>query len=206
MHLLYVNGVIICLISVFTTGGFIVVKPSMERFEEFRSVIRKGDYGNGGWGGTGIGNFWGGQTIQGILPYFYYSIHPGDSFELNRCVYNCMVDNPYRAGTTVCLDGKETCEDCRLQKIENVATAHFTICQKPWTCSYHSNPKNSVLCTDLHDKWFAVRDEFERSHKLSTTYRHFETRYKNSLGMCKGYGDNQYIPIPDVALHAASKD
>jgi hypothetical protein len=88
------------------SGGFLVIKPSMERFEEFRAVIRKGDHtGQGGWGGSHIGshfmefeisvcdddcvvsllgNFWGGQTIQGILPYFYYSIHPGEALEVNR--------------------------------------------------------------------------------------------------------------------------
>ena len=79
-----------------------------------------------------IGKFWGGQTIQGIVPYFYHSIHPGDAQEMNRCIYNCMVDNPYRKGTTNCLDMKPMCEDCRAQKIENIVSAHFTICQKPW--------------------------------------------------------------------------
>ena len=36
-------------------GGFLVVRPSMERFEEFRSIIRKGDHTGRGWGGSGIG-------------------------------------------------------------------------------------------------------------------------------------------------------
>jgi hypothetical protein len=175
----------------------------MERFTELQNIIRKGDYGGRGWGNSGIGNFWGGQTVQGILPYFYHSVHPGDALELNRCIYNCMVDNPYHAGTTKCLDNNETCEDCRLQKIDNVATAHFTICQKPWTCCFHSNPRNSILCTDLHDKWFSMRNEFELSHNIDISYRDRTTRYKNSSGMCKGYGDDKYIPIPDIALHAA---
>jgi hypothetical protein len=47
------------------TGGFLVVRPSMETFEEYRAIIRKGDHRpGGGWGGSKIGNFWGGQTIQ----------------------------------------------------------------------------------------------------------------------------------------------
>ena len=87
----------------------------MTTFEEFRGVIRKGDYGHLGWGETRIGSFWGGQTILGILPYFYYSIHPDNAQELNRCEYNCMVDNPYVAHTENCLDKKPTCQDCRLQ-------------------------------------------------------------------------------------------
>ena len=78
-------------------GGFLVIKPSLKTFEAFQAVIRKGDHtGGGGWGGSKIGNFWGGQTIQGILPYYYYSIDQNNSKEVNRCIYNCMVDNPYR--------------------------------------------------------------------------------------------------------------
>ncbi len=91
-------------------GGFLVIRPSMVAFEEFRAVIRKGDHTpRGGWGNSHIGNFWGGQTIQGILPYFYHSLHPEDGLEVNRCVYNCMVDNPYRPNTAKCLDGKVRC-------------------------------------------------------------------------------------------------
>ena len=173
-----------------------MIRPSMSTFEEFRSVIRVGDHGHLGWGKTRIGNFWGGQTIQGILPYFYYSIHPGNSFELNRCVYNCMVDNPYVGQTQNCLDRKPTCQDCRLQEPDKVSSAHFTICQKPWTCCEHKNPKNAVLCADFHDRWFLLRDEFEVAHGLDRTYRMENTAYVKSLGMCKGFGDSKYMPIP----------
>jgi hypothetical protein len=55
----------------------------MDTFREFQAIIRKGDYsGEKGWGGTHVGKFWGGQTIQGILPYFYYKLHPGRGFEV----------------------------------------------------------------------------------------------------------------------------
>lgn len=171
------------------------MRPSLERFEEFRAVIRKGDHGSRGWGGTGIGNFWGGQTIQGIIPYFYHSVRPGLGQEVNRCVYNCMVDNPYRKDTTKCLDGKPTCEDCRLQKVENVKSAHFTICQKPWTCTEHTNPRNMVLCEKLHKKWFELRDELEKETGVDMSYRQ-PSRFVDSLGMCRRYGDGAYLPIP----------
>ena len=180
-------------------GGLLVIRPSIERFEELRQIIRIGDFGGqgkGGWGGSGIGNFWGGQTIQGILAYYYHIVHPNDGYELNRCIYNCMVDNPYHANTNRCLNGQEKCIDCRLQSIENVKEAHFTICQKPWTCTYHNNPKNQVLCTELHNKWFQIRNNFEKSLNINSNYRQLETRYKESMGMCKGYGDTKYIPIP----------
>ena len=130
-------------------GGFLVIRPSMETFEEFRAIIKKGDHtGGGGWGGSHIGNFWGGQTIQGIIPYFYHSIHPDRGMEVNGCIYNSMVTNPYRpykeeSTPKKCLNKQKTCEDCRLTKFEDVASAHYTICQKPWTCTKHSNPRNS---------------------------------------------------------------
>lgn len=138
------------------------------------------------------------SMTSGILPYFYYAVHPGDAQEVNRCIYNCMVDNPYNARTMKCLDKQPTCEDCRLQKPELVSSAHFTICQKPWTCTKHTNPRNMVLCEALHDKWFKLRDEFERSINLDLSYRDLNSKYPGSLGMCSGYGDNRYkrIPIP----------
>lgn len=181
-------------------GGFLVIRPSMERFEEFRAIIRKGDHGGKGWGGSRIGNFWGGQTIQGIVPYFYHVLHNGDALELNRCEYNCMVDNPYHKNTFNCLDRQPTCQDCRLQKPELVYTAHFTICQKPWTCTEHTNPRNKVLCEVFHDKWFVLRDEFEKELGIDPSYRAKQTRYPKSFGMCKGFGDDKYIPIPQNAL------
>jgi len=47
-------------------GGFLVIRPSMDTYREYQEIIRKGDHTGGkGWGGTKIGNFWGGATIQG---------------------------------------------------------------------------------------------------------------------------------------------
>jgi hypothetical protein len=182
-------------------GGFLVVRPSLERYLELCAIIRKGDFGSGGWAGSNIGNFWGGQTIQGILAYFYHKVHPEEGFEANRCVYNCMVDNPYRGQTKICLNGAPTCEDCRLQVIENVSSAHFTICQKPWTCTRHDNPRNKVLCEKLHAQWFRLRDEYERRSGLDLSYRSKSSRFADSLGMCSGYGDNKYLPIPLPKQH-----
>lgn len=177
-------------------GGFLVIRPSLKTFEEFRSIIRKGDHTGKGWEGSRIGNFWGGQTIQGIIPFFYKVKQPDGGKEVNRCVYNCMVDNPYRPKTTQCLDKKPTCQDCRLQNPDLVKSAHFTICQKPWTCTKHLNPKNMVLCEIFHKKWFALRDELEQELNLDTSYRKKDTKFINSMGMCKGYGDDKYISIP----------
>lgn len=108
-----------------------------------------------------------------------------------------MVDNPYYPKQEgKCLDGKPTCKDCRLQKQELVSSAHFTICQKPWTCTEHVNPKNKVLCEQLHNKWFALRDELERETHVDLSYRAVTTKFKGSLGMCSRYGDAGYKRVP----------
>lgn len=177
-------------------GGFLVIRPSMDTFREFQAIIRKGDHGSRGWGGSRIGNFWGGQTIQGIMPYFYHVIHPDRGQEMNRCQYNNMVDNPYFPNTKRCINGALTCEDCRASDPDQVYSAHFTICQKPWTCTQHLNPRNMVVCEAFHLKWFALRDEFERLLGIDPSYRVAKTRFVGSKGMCRGYGDDKYLPIP----------
>ena len=47
-----------------------------------------------GWGGTGIGNWWGGATFQGLVPYYYFKVASArnPAVEVDRCIYNQMVD------------------------------------------------------------------------------------------------------------------
>ena len=41
-------------------GGFLVLRPSQQVYDEFVSIIRKGDFRQGsGWGGEGFGPFYG---------------------------------------------------------------------------------------------------------------------------------------------------
>ena len=42
-------------------------------------------------------------------------------------------------------------------KVEDIYSAHFTLCQKPWGC--HLNSKTH--CKVLHDEWFYVRERLE---------------------------------------------
>lgn len=87
--------------------------------------------------------------------------------------------------------------------LENVSSAHYTICQKPWTCTQHVNPRNKRLCTALHQKWFTLRDEFE--HLIFSgaanvadilSYRQVNSKNSVALGMCRGWGDHAYSVIP----------
>ncbi|CAN0353514.1 unnamed protein product, partial [Hapterophycus canaliculatus] len=53
-------------------------------------------YPNRGWGRSEIGLFWGGITVQGLLPYYYERRAPPEVTyrAVDRCVYNNMVDRP----------------------------------------------------------------------------------------------------------------
>lgn len=77
-------------------GGFLIIKPSLEDYSRLIDILMIGDYrGGGAWGGTGIGWFWGGKTIQGVLPYYYNRLNPPErSLRVDRCVYNTMADTP----------------------------------------------------------------------------------------------------------------
>ena len=49
-------------------GGFLVLRPSMDIYNEFVSIIRKGDFRqNGGWGGLGFGPFYGVSGYRMLL-------------------------------------------------------------------------------------------------------------------------------------------
>jgi hypothetical protein len=182
-------------------GGFMVLRPDLAVYEEYKSIIKKGDFRDGkGWGGL-VGPFHGSMTFQGIIPYYYNVLHPGQSLELNRCIYNQMCDNP-RTGRTVddvvsgtCRDNKEECEDCRSRPLEDVVTTHFTLCQKPWWCLPQSQDKiQQRLCRKLHHEWYKIRSELEQSWGRSGlgagTY---DT--DQFYGYCKSTGKGGYLPI-----------
>ena len=140
-------------------GGFFVVRPDISVFEEYKSIILEGDHRRGsGWAGQGHGGYYGAQQIQGLVAHYYDFVKPNTAIELNRCLHNTMADNP-RDKNGHCRNGAKVCEDCRLRNIEDIFSAHFTVCQKPWVCPHiKSYPR---LCEKLHRKWFQARKEFE---------------------------------------------
>ena len=171
-----------------TQGGFIVAKPDIRTFEALIDVVRQGDFRAGsGWGGTHIGSFWGGMTIQGLVPYFFEKLHPGTGRAVDNCVYNNMANNPRSVGgfdKGECRDGTvppAKCKDCRLVELETVKSTHFTICdhqspyplttivdslksgQKPWGCTSATQLSCPYcpLCAKFHKRWFDIRKELE---------------------------------------------
>jgi len=178
-------------------GGFLVLRPSMEVYNNYVDIIREGNFVEGkGWGGLGYGPFYGSLTIQGIVPYYYDELHPNTAVELNRCYYNSMADNP-RDKKTVndvvsgnCRDGRDECEDCRDIDVTEISTAHFTLCQKPWSCLPHGQDMlQHRLCRKLHHEWFRVRADLEGKNGEG------QFQPDQFFGFCNHSGGRGYIPI-----------
>lgn len=171
-------------------GGFIIVKPNLEHFEEYRQIIMEGNYTvDHGWGDKlAYGGYYGAAQIQGLCSYFYGHVRPNTAVELNRCVYNAMVDSPIddsAGGKCRTLQSPEQCENCRNTNFSLIKTAHLTLCQKPWWCNGCENHslahrENSLggteaypLCVQMHREWFKTR------YELETLWSSQDESYKN---------------------------
>ena len=146
-------------------GGFMVVRPNKTVFQEYLDIILEGVYEPGyGWGAPELqfGGTYGSAQIQGLVSFFYGHKHPGTAVELNRCIYNTMVDKPTdKDGKCLAPRADGYCEDCRLTNISDVISTHYTVCQKPWWCTLGKQD----LCHDTHHAWFQARWELEMERK-----------------------------------------
>uniref|UniRef100_A0A6U6KUT6 Nucleotide-diphospho-sugar transferase domain-containing protein n=1 Tax=Odontella aurita TaxID=265563 RepID=A0A6U6KUT6_9STRA len=201
-------------------GGFMAVRPSVEVYEEYRGIVLQGDhYPGSGWGRKGHGGYYGAQQIQGLCAYYYDHVHPGTAVELDRCRYNQMVDDPrfgrgvkaepsagMAGGAFPCRDGRDECEDCRTTPLGKIRSAHFTICQKPWTCRYFGEKSagdtHGRLCDELHGEWHRIRSDLEEMWRQDgrDTIRVGEVqdgdyRLDHFRGHCSRAGGRGYIPL-----------
>jgi hypothetical protein len=148
-------------------GGFLVIRPNVTDYEILIHTLMNTDFVlHQGWNRSQIGWFWGGMTVQGILPYYYVRItHPGRTLVLDRCIYNSMADTPA----------------CAARPLSDLKSAHFTVCQKPWVCQkVHEN----TLCRALHEDWFRLREAAESFYGLQPINR-----------PCPGGGSKHYVPM-----------
>jgi hypothetical protein len=185
-------------------GGFLVLKPNLTIYEEFKQLVRVGDFRmNGGWGGR-LGKFWGSMTIQGLLPYYFVMLHPGHTVELNWCIYNNMCSKPRKNSTSQdeanslgrCYTQQEDCEDCRKRPLEDIYSVHFTVCQKPWLCQrHHQNNVAHRLCRQLHHAWFQIRSEMEQSWNRSGWGPETGKDRDMFFGYCTSFGSKGYQSI-----------
>lgn len=133
-------------------GGFMVIRPSIKTYERLVDIVREGDFRPGtGWGGQNIGWCWGGQTIQGLISYYYNRVEPDGKRILDHCTYNAMVST----------------KNCQNTPIDEIYSIHYTVCQKPWACIV----SDKTLCREMVAEWWKVRQNFEKAHGLpvSTT-------------------------------------
>lgn len=133
-------------------GGFFVLKPSLRTYDRFLDIMREGDFRpSSGWAGSGIGWCYGGQTIQGVVSYYYNRVDPANKHILDHCTYNAMVST----------------KECESTPFDKVISIHYTVCQKPWECNGGSRP----LCKEMEKFWWDVRRSLERKLGLpqSTT-------------------------------------
>ncbi len=187
-------------------GGFLVLRPSMETYNEIVEIVKKGDFIEGkGWGGV-MGLFYGSMTFQGLIPYYYDVIKPGYAVELHRCIYNNMCDNPRDKPTVndvvhgTCRDGRDDCEDCRSQPIEDIVTVHYTLCQKPWLCIPHDQDQiQHRLCRKLHNEWFRIRSSLEKSWGRSG-FGSGQYEKDQFYGFCEKRSENGYLRIDHPKL------
>jgi hypothetical protein len=163
-------------------GGFWMVKPDLNVFEELLELIRQGQFTVGaGWGTKEYyySGFYGAAQIQGLLQYYYGEFHPDKYVELNRCYINQMVDDPHDSRfNNTCYTHQDPCPDCRTTPVSEVYSAHFTFCQKPWWCpswhtanneSKHHDYRQAPLCQDLHHVWHKMRFLLEQSWGLNVS-------------------------------------
>lgn len=159
-------------------GGFIVFTPSEQDYLNVMNIMLTTEFRKGkGWNSSHIGWFWGGMTVQGVLPYYYNKVtEPGRSKVLDRCYYNTMADT----------------DECQVQTIDQIKSAHFTVCQKPWSC-YRAFIND--LCGALHKKWFALRRQAEEFYGLPPTEKPCPA----------GHGSYVHMRLHDAKLPVAAK-
>ena len=117
-----------------------------------------------------------------------------------------MVDNPNhfneRTKKTRCrtLEPDRTCQDCRLTPLEEIYTAHFTVCGKPDACLNWEHG----LCTELFREWHKVRlllemDWMAKFPGYVPELRHHnasESREQELLGKYQGHcHGTKYLPL-----------
>jgi hypothetical protein len=177
-------------------GGFFVVRPSRQVFDEFISIILDGhNYTEEwGWGGEEVyyGHFWGASRIQGILAYYYGHIRPNTSVELNPCYYNNIQFPQLYNGKCVTGHSRKECQDCQKTDASKIFLAHFTKCGKPWTCRpFYVKSKN---CMHFFKEWHGFRAAFQEELATNSSMKIHDNSYsKNSQGNCRKVG--KYQPI-----------
>jgi lipopolysaccharide biosynthesis glycosyltransferase len=165
-------------------GGFFAVLPNTTMLKELSQRLLTEQFTTTrGWSKKGHHGYWGATQIQGFLSYVYGEYYPDRAIELNRCLYNSMInDDPYHSKTGHCRTRQAICQDCRETPMDQIHTIHLTTCRKPWECPFLRAPQ-PLLCREAHKAWFEIRRSLEKSWNQEPPQNGWKREW--TLGYCK---------------------
>lgn len=139
-------------------GGFLVFSPdhqaSTHHMDQMIEILREGNFSGSGWRASGIGWTYGGMTVQGILPYYYF-IHAHKEQALLAGQMNMHLPLAHREIDRCKYNNMDQLDKCKSIPFESVISNHFSgNCGKPWHC----RDNGISLC----DKF---RNEFVKRYK-----------------------------------------
>ena len=113
-----------------------------------------------------------------------------------------------------CRNGRlDDCEDCMMTDIDEIYSAHYALCGKPWYCASKSTPQqpnkkqdkgkpfvmrdfqvNRDHCMQLVERWHSMREDFENAVGIHDEARAKTFSYKREYfhGHCGGEGNEYY--------------
>ena len=168
-------------------GGLLVTTPNRTVFDGLVSTLRGGDFRSGSaWGGSGIGWCYGGQTFQGIIPYYFRSVlHRGDlrtlgAWEDNNNGVHGRQETPYHG------------------PLAGVRSVHFTWCRKPWECGVALvGVVDTDFCHAIHARFWRHVDRLLSGRPDAPASSRLLRKLREDHARCHETGSAPASVIPD---------
>lgn len=158
-------------------ASMMVFKPSLSRHREMMDIWHRGDFGSEGWDKSGIGYYYGGATVSGVLPYMFIRLHPEEGMMADPCRYNHngmnetnvwehhsqvpdlkLDDKPWVSLKFSSFGdmGAPYCQN--FDHVKETKFSHFTNCNKPWNCDMKDEHDATEACMYFTKQWFIVKE------------------------------------------------
>jgi len=139
-------------------AGFMVFKPNPTMHQEMMDIWHRGHFDSSGWEKSGIGYYYGGATISGVLPYMFMKLHPEEGHMVDPCRYNHNGADKTFYKLQLGEDEAHADPYCEGFNFRETVFNHFTGCPKPWDCAYGDPQKNQTeACKYFIRQWFVMR-------------------------------------------------